>query len=54
MVKLKRDYNREESFKKDLKATKPKIRRRSKKTRRNKEEVDNVINSIENCETFTR
>ena len=53
MVKLKRDYNREESFKKDLKATKPKFRRRSK-TRRNKEEIDNVINSIEDCPTFTR
>ena len=55
MVKLKRDYNREESFKKDLKAKKPKTRRRSKKTRRNKEEIEyNVINSIEDCPTFTR
>ena len=54
MVKLKRDYNREESFKKELKATEPKFRRRPKKTRRNKEEVDNVINSIEDYPTFTR
>jgi len=54
MVKLKRDYNREESFKKDLKANKPKTRRRSKKTSRKKEDNVARVNSIEDCPTFTR
>ena len=52
MVKLKRDYNREESFKEDLKAKKPKTKK--KKEEQKKKSRRNVVNSIENCTTFTR